>query len=191
MRMRTKDVRFFATPAALRRWFHKHHPSAEELWVGFYKRSTGKPSVTWPESVDEALCVGWIDGIRKRIDDHAYTIRFTPRRQGSIWSRVNLRRVEVLTAEGRMLRAGVTAFEARLATRSGLYSYEQGADTPLDPALLRTLEGNRAAWRFFAAQPAGYRKLVTRWIMQAKRDQTRQSRLQKTIDVSAAGRRLF
>lgn len=187
----TNNVRFFATPAALRTWLRQHHSSADELWVGYYKRATGKPSVTWPESVDEALCVGWIDGIRQRIDDEAYAIRFTPRRKGSIWSRVNIRRVEFLTAEGRMLPAGVRAFDARLDTRSCIYSYEQAADIPLDPALMRRFRRNRAAWTFFAAQPPGYHKLVTRWIMSAKRDETRQSRLQKTIQRSASGRRLF
>lgn len=161
------------------------------MWVGYYKRSTGKPSVTWPESVDEALCVGWIDGIRKRIDEEAYTIRFTPRRKGSIWSRVNIRRVAFLTVEGRMLPAGVKAFEARLETRSGIYSYEQAVDVPLASPMLRRFRGNAAAWAFFAAQPPGYRKLVTRWIMTAKRDETRQSRLQQAIQRSASGRRLF
>ena len=163
------------------------------MWVGFYKRSSGKASVTWPESVDEALSVGWIDGIRKRIDDEAYTIRFTPRRKGSIWSRVNIRRVEALTEEGRMLPAGIAAFEARLATRSAIYSYEQPAPVEhvLDPSFRRALGANKAAWTFFSAQPPGYRKLVTKWIMTAKRDETRQSRLRTLITTSARKRRLF
>jgi uncharacterized protein YdeI (YjbR/CyaY-like superfamily) len=193
MPLEPRNVQFFKNPAALRRWLYEHHASAGELWVGFHKRATGKPSVTWPESVDEALSVGWIDGIRKTLDHETYTIRFTPRRKGSIWSRVNIRRVEVLTTEGRMLPAGIRAFEARLATRSGIYTYEQPAriDHVLDPAYGRAFQQNKTAWTFFEAQPPGYRRLAIRWIMTAKRDETRQSRLRKLIDESAGGRRLF
>lgn len=193
MPLEPRNVQFFKNPAALRRWLHKHHASAGELWVGFHKRATGKPSVTWPESVDEALSVGWIDGIRKTIDDETYTIRFTPRRKGSIWSRVNIKRAEVLTTEGRMLPAGMKAFEARLETRSGIYTYEQPApvDHVLDAPYTRAFQKNKTAWTFFEMQPPGYRKLVIRWIMTAKRDETRQSRLRKLIDASAGERRLF
>lgn len=193
MPLEPRNVQFFKNPTALRKWFHKHHASAGELWVGFHKRATGKPSVTWPESVDEALSVGWIDGIRKPLDDETYTIRFTPRRKGSIWSRVNIARVAVLTTEGRMLPAGIKAFEARLETRSGIYAYEQPTpvDYVLDPQYTRALQKNKTAWTFFEAQPPGHRKLVIRWIMTAKREETRQSRLRKLIDVSAAKRRLF
>lgn len=193
MPLEPRNVRFFPNPAALRKWFRKHHDSADELWVGFHKRGTGTPSVTWPESVDEALSVGWIDGIRKSLDADTYTIRFTPRRKGSIWSRVNIRRVGVLTDEGRMLPAGINAFEARLETRSGLYTYEQPApiEYVLDASLRRQFRANRAAWTFFETQPPGYRKLAARWIMSAKREETRQSRLRKLIDASAGERRLF
>ena len=149
--------------------------------------------MTWPESVDEALSVGWIDGIRKSLDADTYTIRFTPRRKGSIWSRVNIRRVKALTTEGRMLPAGIRAFEARLETRSGTYTYEQPApaDHVLDAACTRAFQKNKTAWTFFEAQPPGHRKLVIRWIMTAKRAETRLSRLQKLIDASAKRRRLF
>src|SRR6185437_9785944 len=119
------EPRFFATPAALRRWFDKNHRTAEEIWVGFYKKESGRPSVTWSESVDEALCVGWIDGIRKGIDACSYKIRFTPRRRGSVWSKINIDKVAALTREKRMRAAGVKAFDARLPNKSGIYSYEQ------------------------------------------------------------------
>lgn len=193
MRLEPRNVQFFKSPGELRKWFHKHHASADELWLGFHKRATGRPSVTWPESVDEALSVGWIDGIRKSLDDETYTIRFTPRRKGSVWSRVNIRRVEVLTAEGRMLGAGMQAFEARFETRSGIYTYEQPepVEHALDSSFQRLFRKTRTAWRFFEAQPPGYRKLVTRWIMTAQRDETRQSRLQKLIAACADKRRLF
>lgn len=144
------------------------------------------------ESVDEALCVGWIDGIRKRLDDDSYAIRFTPRRKGSIWSRVNIQRVEALTAERRMLPAGIDAFEARLDMRSGMYSYEQPvAELPLAAPLERRFRKTRAGWMFFQAQPPSYRKLVVRWIMSAKREPTRLSRLEKLIGACVSERRLF
>src|SRR5213082_2724961 len=117
--------RFFASPAAWRRWLAAHYERGGELWVGFYKRSTGRPSITWPESVDEALCFGWIDGLRKRVDDVSYTIRFTPRRTRSIWSAVNIKRAQELTRQGRMRPAGQQAFAARTENRSGIYAYEQ------------------------------------------------------------------
>ncbi|MGH9409529.1 MAG: YdeI/OmpD-associated family protein [Vicinamibacterales bacterium] len=186
------NVRFFETPAVLRTWFLGHHTTAGELWVGYYRRATGKPSVTWQESVDEALSAGWIDGIRKPVDAERYTIRFTPRRKGSIWSRVNIRRVETLTADGRMLPAGIKAFDARLESRSGIYSYEQPASEPLlDEQLERMFKRSKRAWSFFQSQPPGHRKLVVRWIMSAKRDETRRMRLKKATEASAAKRRLF
>src|SRR5437660_12051608 len=126
-------VTYFSTPADLRRWFRANHAKAAELWVGFYKKDSGKPSITWPESVDEALCVGWIDGIRKTLGPDRYTIRFTPRRKGSIWSAVNIARVKQLADEKRMRPMGVRAFAARRENRSGIYSYEQRRDQLEEP----------------------------------------------------------
>ena len=181
--------KFFATPARLREWFRKNQARVDELWVGFYKKGSGKKSITWPESVDEAICVGWIDGIRKSVDAESYKIRFTPRRRGSIWSAVNIRRVEALTNEFRMLPAGLRAFAARKENKSGIYSYEQRRAELEEPygSLLRE---NEAAWDFFRAQPPSYRKAISWWIASAKQEATRQKRLQKLIEESARGRRL-
>jgi uncharacterized protein YdeI (YjbR/CyaY-like superfamily) len=181
---------FFETPLQFRAWLQKHHRTAQELWVGYYKKDSGKPSLTWPESVDEALCFGWIDGIRKRLDDERYVIRFTPRRRGSIWSTVNTRRMEELTRAGRVRAAGRAAFEAREAKKSGVYSFEQQEAVAFEPSLERQFKANRPAWTFFAAQPPGYRRLATFYVMSAKRDETRRRRLETVIGLSEAGRRL-
>jgi uncharacterized protein YdeI (YjbR/CyaY-like superfamily) len=159
------------------------------LWVGFYKTGSGKPSITWPESVDEALCVGWIDGIRKSLDEVSYTIRFTPRRTRSIWSAVNIRRVRALTRQGRMRPAGLEAFKARQDNRSGIYSYEQRSENLPEPyaGIFRT---SKSAWGFFQSQPPSYRKVTGWWIVSAKKEETRLARLDKLIEASAAGRRL-
>jgi uncharacterized protein YdeI (YjbR/CyaY-like superfamily) len=180
---------FFRNPTAFRRWFEKHHESKSELWVGFYKVNSGKPSITWPQSVDEALCFGWIDGIRKRVDEVSYTIRFTPRKATSTWSAVNIRRVEVLRREGRMRPAGERAFAARREERSGVYSYEQRPDGLPEPyaGLLRK---NRRAQAFFESQPPSYRKAVYWWVASAKQEATRRRRLAQLIRDSAAGRRI-
>jgi uncharacterized protein YdeI (YjbR/CyaY-like superfamily) len=180
---------FFRTPADLRKWFKTHHTTAAELWVGFYKVGSGRPSITWPESVDEALCVGWIDGIRKTIDDESYTIRFTPRKTVSTWSAVNIRRVQVLTDEKRMLPAGLKAFEARRENRSGIYAYEQ-RPTELDQPYLGHMKRNKAAWEFFQAQPPSYRKAVIWYVVSAKQEVTRLKRLKKLVEECARGRRL-
>jgi len=180
--------RFFATPAAFRRWLEKNHDSKSELWVGFHKRATGKPSLTWPQSVDEALCFGWIDGLRKRIDDASYQIRFTPRKADSTWSRVNCDRMAVLVAEGRVTEAGRAAFERRSEKRSGTYSYEQRAQARFDPDSERRFRAARAAWEFFENQAPWYRRAATWWVMSAKRDATRRRRLDQLIASSAAGR---
>ena len=181
---------FFAKPAAFRKWLERNHGAAHELWVGFYKKETGRPSITWPESVDEALCVGWIDGIRKRIDDESYTIRFTPRKARSIWSAVNIARVAELTREGRMLPAGLAAFERRSADKSAIYAYEQRKNAAFDEAAERQFRANAKAWEFFQAQPPGYRKTATYKVISAKREETRQKRLAALIADSAAGRRI-
>ena len=181
---------FFRTPADLRKWFRKNHATATELWIGFYKVGRGKASVTWPESVDEALCCGWIDGIRKTIDEDSYKIRFTPRRPRSVWSAVNIKRVKALSDEKRMLPAGLEAFAARRENKSGIYSYEQ---RPLDRAepYLSEMKRHKAAWTFFAAQPPSYRKVMTWFILSAKREETRLQRLEKLIGVSATGKRML
>ena len=175
---------FFPTPADFRRWLAKHHATATELLVGFYKVGSGKASITWPESVDQALCFGWIDGLRKRIDDESYTIRFTPRKPTSTWSAVNIKRVEELIQLGLMTPAGLKAFEARKANRSGIYSYEQRT-AELPPEYEKGLKANRAAWTFFQAQPASYRKAAMWWIVSAKQEATRLKRLAQLIDLSA------
>jgi uncharacterized protein YdeI (YjbR/CyaY-like superfamily) len=180
---------FFAKPADLRTWFERHHATEEELVVGFYKKGSGKPSVTWPESVDEALCVGWIDGIRRSLGEDSYTIRFTPRKPSSIWSAVNIARARALESEGRMKPAGRKAFEARRENRSGIYSYEQRRDRLEEPYASR-MKKNGAARNFFEAQPSSYRKAAGWWVVSAKKEETRLARLGMLIEHSAAGRRI-
>ena len=184
------DPLFFAKPADFRRWLKKHHKSAQELLVGFYKKGSGRPSITWPESVDEALCFGWIDGVRRSLDDERYTIRFTPRRAGSNWSLINIRKAEALIRDGRMERAGLEAFEARDESKSGVYSFEQRENAKLDRKGEAKFKANRGAWEFFQGQPPGYRKIATFYVMSAKREETRERRLQRLIADSEAGRRI-
>lgn len=188
--MTTGEPVFFGEPAEFRNWLQKNHAAAQELWVGFYKKGTGRPSITWPESVDEALCVGWIDGIRKRIDDESYTIRFTPRKAQSIWSVVNIGRVAELMREGRMQPAGLAAFEKRSHDRSAIYAYEQPKTANFDEAAERQFRVNAKAWEFFQAQPPWYRKTATYKVISAKREETRQKRLAALIADSAAERRI-
>ena len=184
---------FFRTPADFRKWFEKNHDKAAELLVGFHKKGSGKPSITWPESVDEALCFGWIDGIRRTIDDESYTIRFTPRRARSTWSAVNVKRVAELTKLGRMHPAGLRVFETRDPKRSGIYTYEQERrkeEQRLDPEYQTTLEANAKALAFFQAQAPYYQRTVSRWVMSAKKEETRLKRLATLIDDSASDRRI-
>jgi uncharacterized protein YdeI (YjbR/CyaY-like superfamily) len=185
----TPDATFFATPADFRKWLRKHHDSATELWVGFHRKASGMPSLTWPESVDEALCFGWIDGIRKSIDATSYAIRFTPRKKTSKWSKVNIERVKELVAEGRMQPAGLRAFEARDPEKSG-YSYEQGKTAEFSAEQLAKFRRNRRAWVHFESEPPGYRRLFTWWVISAKREETRERRLEKLIAECAKGTRL-
>jgi uncharacterized protein YdeI (YjbR/CyaY-like superfamily) len=180
-------IEFFESPSAFRSWLEAHHVAATELWVGFYKKNSGKPSMTWPESVKEALCFGWIDGIRKNIDDSSYKIRFSPRKATSIWSAVNTKIVGELVREGLMKPAGLKAFEARNENRSGIYSYEQRTDT-LPDHYGNKLKKNKAAWIFFQAQAPSYRKAVYWWVVSAKRGETRLKRLDTLIDDCAHGR---
>jgi len=183
------DPKFFPTPSTFRKWLAANHAKSKELSVGFYKKITGKPSITWPESVDEALCFGWIDGIRKSIDEESYQIRFTPRKPGSVWSAVNIRNVERLIKEERMQPAGLKAYELRTANRSGIYAYEQRSPELIEPYLGK-LKRNKAAWKFFAAQPPGYRKLMNWFIVSAKLEETRLKRLARVIEASEKEQRL-
>lgn len=182
--------RFFATPAAFRAWLHAHHASETELVVGFYTKGSGKPSITWPESVDEALCYGWIDGVRRSLDDDSYSIRFTPRRPSSNWSKVNMAKVAILLESGRMMPAGLAAWERRDSVRSGSYSFERDDVVALDAAAERRFKRSRAAWAYFQAQPPGYRRLATHYVISAKRPETRERRLDVLIECSARGERL-
>ena len=181
---------YFASPAKFREWLEQHHRVARELWVGFHKKETGRPSLTWPESVDEALCFGWIDGIRKSVSAEAYVIRFTPRKPTSIWSNVNIEKVRALVESGRMQPAGLRAFEARDSRKSGIYSFEQRKNARLASREEKQFRANRAAWEFFEAQPPGYRRVATWWVISAKRPETRARRLGTLIADSAAGRRI-
>ena len=171
-------------------WLEENHTTATELWVGFYKRDSGKPSIAWPESVDQALCFGWIDGIRKRVDEISYQIRFTPRRRGSIWSAINIKRAEELARQKRMRPAGLKAFAARIENKSGIYSYEQRS-TELSEPYAKLLKKNKRASNFFGKQPASYRKMIGWWIINAKKEETRMARLAKLISESAKGKRLL
>lgn len=180
---------FFAKPADFRRWLERNHHKADELLVGFWKKGSGRPSITWPESVDEALSFGWIDGVRRRIDDQSYSIRFTPRRRGSIWSAVNIKRATELTKLGRMATAGLRAFEARDEKKSAIYSYEN-RPRELAPEYEKRFRANQEAWEYWTAQPPGYRRVATYWVMEAKKEETRERRLAQLIDDSAHRRRI-
>jgi len=181
-------VHFFAEQPEWRRWLEEHHASAGELWVGYHRVDSGRPSITWPQSVDEALCFGWIDGIRKRIDDSSYRIRFTPRRPGSVWSAVNVRRIQELTALGLVHAAGRRAFERRLESRTAIYAYENGP-VALAAEYERRFRADDRAWRFFESQPPSYRNTISRWVMSAKQEVTRERRLATLIADSARGLR--
>jgi uncharacterized protein YdeI (YjbR/CyaY-like superfamily) len=183
------DPVYFPSPSAFREWLEAHHASADELWVGYHKRGTGTPSMTWPESVDEALCFGWIDGLRKSVDAERYAIRFTPRRPGSNWSRVNLARVEALTAEGRMRPAGAAAYEGRKPEadeRLQLRGQAAGAARAVRRAPSASATGRLGV---LPGAVASYRRLAIGWILAAKREETRLRRLEQIVEASAAGRR--
>lgn len=181
--------KFFASPAAFRSWLQKHHRTTTELLVGFYKRDTGKPSITWPESVDQALCFGWIDGVRRRVNDERYTIRFTPRRPASVWSTVNIKRVAELEKRGLMQPAGSEAFARRSEEKSRIYAYEQRWSAAFDRSHLEKLQGDLEAWTFFQAQPPWYRRTATYFVVSAKKEETRLKRLDKLIAAWSRGRR--
>lgn len=174
-------ILFFATPSDFRAWLDQHHATETELHVGFYKRDSGKPSITWPESVDAALCYGWIDGVRHSIDALSYRIRFTPRKPTSTWSAINVRRVEELTKLGLMRPAGLKAFEARKGDKTAIYAYEQRQHAKLRPADQKKFRAHKKAWEFYQNQPAWYRRVSAYRVISAKQEETRQRRLAQLI----------
>jgi uncharacterized protein YdeI (YjbR/CyaY-like superfamily) len=180
--------KFFSSPSALRTWFEEHHNQSQELWVGFCKKNSGKPSITWPEAVDAALCFGWIDGVRKSIDDVRYTIRFTPRKPRSTWSAVNIKRAHELTKMGLMQPAGLQAFQKRQDEKSAIYSYEQRGSAKLTEEYEQRLRANKKAWNFFQAQAPWYQRGASWWVVSAKREDTRVKRLATLIKDSEQGR---
>lgn len=183
------EPRFFATPQDFRAWIEAHHSTSQELLVGFRKKGSGLPSITWPESVDHALCFGWIDGVRRAVDDVSYTITFTPRKVGSMWSAKNIARVAELTAMGLMHPAGLAAFARRTEGRSAVYSFEQ-EEVELGRVYEKWFRADRAAWTFFQGQPPSYRKAAMWWVISAKQEETQLRRLETLIDDSANGRRI-
>ncbi len=176
-------AKFFAKPALFRKWLTKNHDGKKELWVGFYRVGTGRPSITWPQSVDEALCFGWIDGIRKSIDDKSYMIRFTPRKPKSIWSAVNIKKVAELTKNDLMQPAGIAAFEKRDQKKSEIYSFEQ-KNVKLAKKYEKEFKKNKKAWNYYRDAAPSYRKQTIWWVMSAKREETRLRRLQILVDCS-------
>ena len=183
------DIQFFPSPGAFYAWLEANHETVPEVWVGYHRKATGRPSLTWAESVDQALCFGWIDGIRKGLDDETFTIRFTPRRRTSIWSAVNLRRVPELIVAGRMRPAGLKAYEERDRRKDAIYSYENRPQS-LAPEYEAAFAANEGAWAWFAGQPRGYRRSAIYWVMSAKQEATQRRRLAQLIEEAAAGRRV-
>lgn len=175
-----KQVLFFQTQEEFRNWLEKNHEKETELFVGFYKVNSGKPSMTWSQSVDQALCFGWIDSVRNTIDKESYCIRFTPRRSTSVWSLINIKKIEELKKAGLMKPAGLKAFDLRKEDSSAIYSYEK-EEVKLDPDLENQFKSNLQAWEFFILQAPSYRKSIVRWIMSAAQEKTKQVRLEKVI----------
>lgn len=185
---RTK-LHFFRSPAALRAWLEKNYSKSDEIWIGFYKKDSGKSGITYAEALDEALCFGWIDGIRKTLDDVSYVNRFTPRRARSVWSRVNIAKVKALIEAGRMTPAGLAEYEKRSGEATGPYSFEQ-YQVQFSAKQEKVFRKNRVAWKFFESQPPYYRRVATWWVTSAKREETQDRRLERLIDDSAGGRRI-
>ena len=177
---------YFATPLAFRKWLQENHEHEKALLVGFYKVGSGKPSMTWPESVDEAICFGWIDGIRRSVDEERYCIRFTPRKAGSIWSAINIKKVETLTKLGLMQPAGIAAYAKRSENKSAIYAYEK-APVELDKAFEKRFKANKKAWNFFKSLPPSYQRTAIHWVMSAKQVATRLKRMQDLISDSEEG----
>jgi len=182
-------LRYFKQPADLRRWLLKHHRAEQELWIAFWRKHSGKPSVTHPEALDQALAFGWIDGVGKRVDENSYAVRFTPRRRGSVWSNVNIANVARLKKAGVMHPSGLAVFTSRDPKKSGIYSFENRPKR-LTPQCLKIFKANRASWTFFSAQPPGYRRLATWYVMSAKKDETRLRRLRRLISESQKNKRI-
>jgi uncharacterized protein YdeI (YjbR/CyaY-like superfamily) len=178
--------KFFSTPHKFREWLKKNHATKKELLVGFYRVGSGKKSITWPESVNQALCFGWIDGIRRSIDDQSYTIRFTPRKPGSNWSAINIRKMQELGEAGLIAPAGARAFSLRKAERSGIYSYEKDG-VKLSDTFEKQFKKNKTAWKWFSAKPPSYKKPAIHWVMSAKLENTRVSRFRQLVSDSEAG----
>ena len=180
---------FFPTQKHLRKWFEKNYKKEKELLVGYFKVSSGKPSVTWSQSVDEALCFGWIDGIRRSVDEESYCIRFTPRNPKSNWSAINIRKVEELTKLGLMKPEGLNAFSFRKEEKSKIYAYENPI-VELDKSFEKLFKANKKAWKFFQTMTPTYRKVTSRWVMSAKQESTKLKRLNELINDCAAGRKI-
>ena len=181
--------RYFASRSAFRSWLEQHHAEVRELWVGFYRKESGKGGITYPQALDQALCFGWIDGLRKSVDYSSYTIRFTPRKADSIWSAINTRRVEELTNAGWMQQPGLTAFKTRDLKKSQQYSYERD-NCQFDPAYEKKFKANAKAWEFFRAQAPWYQRTTTWWVVSARKEETRLKRLVTLIGDSEKGRRI-
>lgn len=181
---------FFKTPTEFRKWLEKNHKKETEVFVGFYKVGTKKPSMTWSQSVDQALCFGWIDGVRRGIDKESYCNRFTPRRSTSNWSNINIKKVEELTKAGLMMPAGQKAFELRKESRSGIYSFEK-EPVDLSSKYKKEFKKDKLAWDFFDKQAPSYKKVIIHWIMSAKQEKTRSSRLEKAIKTSGEQKRIL
>jgi uncharacterized protein YdeI (YjbR/CyaY-like superfamily) len=181
---------FFTTPSSFRKWLKKNHRKEKELLVGFYKVGSGKPSITWPESVDQALCFGWIDGVRRTIDTESYSIRFTPRKPSSIWSAINIKKAEELISLGLMEEAGLEAFKKRTEERSRVYSFESEAKQ-LTEEYEKRFKANKKAWKFYISTAPYYKRVIAHWILSAKQEKTRDARLEKAIMASEEGKKLF
>lgn len=183
--------KFFKTPADFRKWLEKNHEKEQELYVGYYKRDTSKASITWPESVDQALCFGWIDGVRKGIDEKSYMIRFTPRKPGSIWSAINIKKMETLKEQGLVHPKGLAAFEKRKDHKSAIYSFEQDKDNlKLPPEFEAEFKMNKQAWKYFHNSAPSYQRGAIWWVISAKQEATCLKRLKTLIEDSAAGLRI-
>jgi uncharacterized protein YdeI (YjbR/CyaY-like superfamily) len=180
---------FFRSSTEFRRWLDDNHDSATEIWVGLYKKNSAEKGITYSETLDQALCYGWIDGALKSVDENVWMKRFTPRKPGSIWSLVNIKRVEELKKRSLMMPAGLRAFDARVKEKSGIYSYEQ-KEKDLAEDYKKKLTANRKAWKFFQSQAPSYRRTATHWVMRAKQEETRQKRLNELIEESGKGLRL-
>lgn len=188
--MEITEIIFFASAEEFRLWLQENHSLKQEIWAGYYKAGTGKPTMNWSDSVDQALCFGWIDGIRKSIDEERYCMRFTPRKPNSNWSTININKVEELSAKGLMTPAGMASYEKRKPEKSGVYSFERDAAT-FSSDFEKQFKANKAAWTYFSAAAPSYRKTSTFWVVSAKQETTKLNRLLKLIEACEEGRRLF